>query len=110
MNLNQLTPEKLQPAAKLLSAYCVQGANFLGKEVTLVFDHMLDEAYLADTEGRIARVDGRGRLKQFFTCPSCFGQGFDDDWNATVKAPMQFVANEGYCSASCKELKYPIYD
>ena len=98
-DLSKFGFRELAEAARLLGEYAKDGAEFLGNGITLNFNTHSGYIFLQDENFEIGMLRD-GKVDQWFSCPNCGNEGFDDD---KENEAYKFKFWEGACSKKCKE-------
>lgn len=94
-DLTKFGYRELDMAGDLLKAYAKNGCDFLGYDTNVFMNSNSGNVFLADEDGGVGMMNG-DKLEQWFSCPECGAEGFDNDEG------HEFSKNEGFCSKECK--------
>ena len=91
-DLSKFGYREIKITAELLQAYVEQGADFLSSDVQINFNSWSGYVFLTDEDFNVAMMNG-SKLEQFFDCPECGREGFQEEFEEDLCRGCKGIAN-----------------
>lgn len=82
-DLSKLRYREIDMLADLLKAYA-NNSTVLGDGVNWEFNPNSGNVFLVDEDYRVAMLNDDNKLAEWFSCPNCGHEGFQDDYGDVV--------------------------